>query len=304
MSAVNRRLTALPAALTVLALCAGHAVADGGGAAAGAPSEDEAAAIAHDCGTEYDCVFRILPEVSHEYAAAVVSVGNGVLNCTNHPIKVDRTVTMTSSTTDNIAGEISGKAGIEGVIDNTTNASASATTNTKTEITHIDHTAPKDKGPNEDIANGSSQAASGTVTGAAQLKLSAKASYELAFKATYSHEWKRSVAESTVVTFLVKDGDELQFGVVNAMTRTIGELHVDALGKLIKNVVVDSPSTVNVNTVVAQTFAVPDKCLSIRPPGRSAAAGGGLVEVPPRPAGAVPDARYRLTADGTWAAFD
>ncbi|MFJ9691582.1 hypothetical protein [Kitasatospora sp. NPDC101183] len=288
------RRTALPVALAAVVLSAAPAVAET------APAVDEAAAIASKCGEEYGCSYRILPEVSREYAAAVLSVGNTAINCTNKPIDIERSVVLESSTTDNIAGQISGRVALEGTIDNTTDASASGSVSNKTEVTHIDHTAPSDKGPNADISNGGTFNAGGTVSGAAQLKLSAKASFELAFQATYSHEWKRSISETTQVKFTVRPGDELQFGVLNAMNRTVGELRVDAIGKLIKNVVVDSPSSVNVSTVVAQTYSAKDYCLSIRPPGR--ALPGGLVEAPPRAPGAVPTARYRLVG-GAWQAM-
>ncbi|MFB8062604.1 hypothetical protein ACFC6U_41415, partial [Kitasatospora purpeofusca] len=51
----------------------------------------------------------------------------------------------------------------------------------------------------------------------------------------------------------------------------------------------------------AQTFAVPDKCLSLRPPGRAVAA--GLVELAPERAESArraPDAVYERTTEGTW----
>ncbi|MGV9269581.1 hypothetical protein ACWDRR_33560 [Kitasatospora sp. NPDC003701] len=322
-------LTALTAAVTVLALGAGPATAQGGAAPApgaeavepvpgGAAPDEDAPALARSCGQEHDCSFRVLPALSREYTTAVLSVGNAAINCTNKPIDVYRTVVLESSTTDNIGGEISGKVGLEGVIDNTTDVSASATGSNKTEVTHTDHTAPTDKGPNADIANGATLAVGGTVTGAAQLKLSAKATFELAFKATYSHEWKRTSTETTQVKFTVKSGDELQFGVLNAMTRTVGELTVGGIGKLIKNVIVDSPSSVNVSTVVAQTFSARNHCLSLRPgftpapnptptpqpappPGNRGVAGGDLVEAAPRTDGARPVGQYRLAADGSWA---
>ncbi|WP_405008198.1 hypothetical protein OHV13_32585 [Kitasatospora purpeofusca] len=312
------RVTAvLPTVLAVLALGAGPAVADGpaaGGPAAGGPvpgdqapgTEEDAPAIAHRCGQDYDCSFRVLPGLGREFTSAVASVGNTAINCTNRPIDIYRTVVLESSTTDNIAGEISGRAALEGTIDNTTDVSGSVSGSNKTEITHTDITAPSDKGPNAEISNGATVAVSGTATGAAQLKLSAKASFELAFKATYSHEWKRTSTETTQVKFTVKAGDELQFGMVNAMTRTVGELTVGGIGKLIKNIIVDSPSSVNVSTVVAQTFSARDRCLSLRPPGRSMGSplGDGLVEAAPRTDGAPATGRYRLTDGGVWAPLD
>ncbi|WP_051742691.1 hypothetical protein [Kitasatospora sp. MBT66] len=313
----TRATAVLPAVLAVLALGTGPVVADGtsaGGPAAGGPAgggpapdgEEDAPAIAHRCGQDYDCSFRILPGLGREFTSAIASVGNTAINCTNRPIDIYRTVVLQSSTTDNIAGEISGRAALEGTIDNTTGVAGSVSGSNKTQITHTDITAPSDKGPNAEISNGPTVAVSGTATAAAQLKLSAKASFELAFKATYSHEWKRTSTETTQVKFTVKAGDELQFGMVNAMTRTVGELTVGGIGKLIKNIVVDSPSSVNVSTVVAQTFSARDTCLSLRPPGRSldGPVGDGLVEAPPRTDGAPPSGRYRLTAGGSWVPLD
>ncbi|MFG2818713.1 hypothetical protein ACGFX4_04715 [Kitasatospora sp. NPDC048365] len=300
-------LAVTPTVMAVLALGAAPALAEDatsapGSAVAPSPSaEDDAPAIAHKCGQEYDCSFRIIPGLTREITSAVASVGNAVINCTNKPIDIVRTVVLESSTTDNIAGEISGRAALEGTIDNTTDVSGSVSGSNKTEVTHTDITAPSDKGPNSETTNGGSISVGGSATGAAQLKLSAKASFELAFKATYSHEWKRTSTETTQVKFTVKSGDELQFGTMNAMTRTVGELTVGGIGKLIKNIIVDSPSTVNVSTVVAQTFSATGRCLSLRPGGR--ALGGGLIEAAPRADGTAPTGRYRLDAGDAWTAL-
>ncbi|MGA5817676.1 hypothetical protein ACPC54_07430 [Kitasatospora sp. NPDC094028] len=306
---MKRQLWVLSAALTALALGAGQSVA-----AESVPDEPpqaqafdgdtplpDAPALAHGCGQDYGCSFRVLPGLSRQFTTGVVSVGNAAINCTNKPISVERTVVLQSSTKDNISGEISGSATITGTIDNTTTVGGSIAGSNKTDVSHTDITAPKDKGPNSEVSNGGSVTVSGSVTGSAALKLSAQASFQSAFKATWSHEWQQVVTETTQVKFTVKAGDELQFGALNAMTRTVGELSVDGAAKLIKNVVVDSPSTANVSTVVAQTFSATDKCLSMRPPGRSLPA--GLIEAPPRTDGARPVEQYRLTPGGSWAAL-
>ncbi|MFI5527332.1 hypothetical protein ACIA8O_02135 [Kitasatospora sp. NPDC051853] len=269
----------------------------------GATALPDAAAVARGCGGEYGCSFRVNPAGSREFTTAVMSLGNAAINCTNKAIDVHRTVILESTTTDNISGEISGTATLEGTIDNTTTVAGSVGVSNKNEMTHTDHTAPKDKGPNSEITSGATLAAGGSVGASGQVKLSAKATFSLAFKATYSKEWRRTNTETTQVKFTVRPGDELQFGVLNAMTRTVGELSVDGTGKLIKNVTVDSPSSVNVSTLVAQTFTSPDRCLTLRPPGR-ALAEGSLEELPPRTDGSRPDARYRLTADGAWVPLD
>ncbi|MFJ4184582.1 hypothetical protein [Kitasatospora sp. NPDC089509] len=320
---VPRRSLVLSAALAALLTSVGPvALADDGADAQGVAqafdgdtSLPDAPGVARGCGRDYGCSFRILPGLTKERTTAVVSAGNAVINCTNKPMTVQRTVALESSTTDNIAGEISGSATLEGTVDNTTKVEGSAGVSNTTDVTHTDHGPQADKGPTTDTVNGAAVNVGGTVSGSAELKLSARASFELAFKAAYSHTWKRSVSETTQVKFTVKSGDELQFGVLNAMTRTVGELSVDGTGKLVKNIVVDSPSTVNVSTVVAQTFSALNYCLTVRPgftpapsptpgPGNRAAAGGaegGLVEVPPGHGGDRPTARYRLTPERTWA---
>ncbi|MGW4649567.1 hypothetical protein [Kitasatospora sp. NPDC004289] len=297
-------------ALAVLTAAPWPAAAEGAGieemAAAeafeGATPLPDAAAVARGCGGEYGCSFRILPAGSREFTTAVMSLGNAAINCTNKPIDVHRTVILESTTTDNVSGEISGTATLEGTVDNTTTVAGSVGVSNKNEITHTDHTAPKDKGPNSEITSGATLAAGGSVGASGQVKLSAKATFSMAFKATYSKEWRRTNTETTQVKFTVRPGDELQFGVLNAMTRTVGELSVDGTGKLIKNVTVDSPSSVNVSTLVAQTFTSPDRCLTLRPPGR--ALPDQVLDLAPRTDGTRPDARYRLTADGAWAPQD
>lgn len=306
----TRAARTLPAALIAVALCTGQAFA-----AEPAPDDQpqaqafdgdtplpDAPALAHGCGQDYGCSFRVIPGLSRELTTGVVSVGNAAINCTNKPITVERTVVLENSTKDNISGEISGSVTLTGTIDNTTTVGGSIAGSNTTTVNHTDHTPPKDKGPNSEISNGGSVNVSGNVAGSAALKLSAQASFQSAFKATWSHEWRQVVTETTQVRFTVKSGDELQFGTLNAMTRTVGELSVDGAAKLIKNVIVDSPSTVNVSTVVAQTFSATDKCLSMRPPGRSLPS--EPIEAPPRTDGARPVEQYRLTPEGSWVALD
>ncbi|MFE1319781.1 hypothetical protein [Kitasatospora phosalacinea] len=262
-----------------------------------------AAAVAHGCGREYGCSFRIIPGLSLERTAAVVSVGNTVINCTNKPIDVYRTVVLESSTTDNLAGEISGSATIEGTIDNTTDVSGKVDGSNKTEFSHTDKTSPTDKGPNTETTNGGSTTVSGSATAAGQLKLSATAAFQLAFKAAYSHEWKRTNTETTQVKFKVRTGQELQFGMLSAMTRTVGVMSVDGTGTTVKNILVTSPSSSNVSTVVAQTFNAKDYCLTLQPK-RSLPEGEGVYEGTPHPAGQRPLAQYRLTDGQEWTRTD
>ncbi|AUG75837.1 hypothetical protein CFP65_0916 [Kitasatospora sp. MMS16-BH015] len=250
--------------------------------------------VTKECAKAGACSFRLYDRKPREFTSGVLSVGNAAINCTNGEMEVDRTVTFVTSSTDNIGGEISGKAAIEGGVDTTVTVSASGTLKPGMDNSITQFGPNKDKGPSTGDTVKNSFEAPVTVTGSNALHLGVKASYESAFKASFSKTWQVQTTESTRVVFKVKANDEVQFGVANASSRTVGELLVNGLGKLIKNVAVDSPSTVNASSVVAQTFSAKDKCLSLR------AVPSGLVETAPMPAGRVPDAVYVRTALGTW----
>ncbi|MEE1828533.1 hypothetical protein PUR61_41160 [Streptomyces sp. BE20] len=245
------------------------------------------------------CSFRMYDRAPREYTAAVLSVGNAAINCTDSDMEIDRTVTFVTSSTDNIGGEISGSAALEGGVDTTVTASGTATVKPGATNSVNQNGPNKDKGPYTEDKVQNTFEAPVTVAGSNALHLGAKATFASAFKASFSREWQVQTTESTRVAFTVSPGDEIQFGVLNAMSRTAGELKVNDTGKLIKNVTVDSPSTVNVSSVVAQTFSNPDKCLSLRPSG-SRSGGVGLVETEPVSPGRVPDAVHVRTAEGTW----
>ncbi|MFE3505608.1 hypothetical protein [Kitasatospora sp. NPDC059160] len=268
-----------------------------------------AAEVTRLCDKPSACSFRMYDRAPREFMGAVLSVGNAAINCTDSDMEIDRTVTFVTSSTDNVSGEISGTATLEGGVDTT--VTAAATGNVKPGMTNsVNQIGPnKDKGPYTEDKVQNTVEFPVTVGGSNALHLGAKATFALAFKASFSREWQVQSTESTRVVFTVSPGDEIQFGVLNATARTVGELAVNGTGKLIKNVTVDSPSTVNVSSVVAQTFARPDKCLSLRPssgsggnpgPGGRRSAGGGLIETAPERLGRVPDAVYVRTAQGTW----
>ncbi|MEV4558154.1 hypothetical protein AB0K51_14340 [Kitasatospora sp. NPDC049285] len=245
------------------------------------------------------CSFRMYDRLPREFTSGVVSLGNAAINCTNGEMLVERTVTFVTSSTDNIGGEISGKATLEGGVDTTVTVSASGTVKPGTENSVTQYGPNKDKGPSTEDTGKNSAEFPVTVEGSNALHLGAKASFESAFKASFSHTWQSQTTESTKVSFRVKSGDEVQFGVANASARTVGELLVNGLSKLIKNVTVDSPSTVNSSSIVAQTFSNKDKCLSLRSvPTRALDA--GPVELPPERFGRAPDAVHVRTAQGTW----
>ncbi|MER8186922.1 hypothetical protein [Kitasatospora sp. NPDC094015] len=267
----------------------------------GADRPASAAEVAGLCAQEGACSFRMYDPAPREFVSGVLSVGNAAINCTSGTMEIDRTVTFVTSSTDNIGGAISGRAALEGGVDTTVTVagSASATPGVVNSVTQFGPN--KDKGPfTEDQVKNTAEA-TGTVSGSNALHLGAKATFESAFQASYSRQWQAVSTESTRVVFTVSPGDEIQFGMVNATSRTAGELKVNGTDKLIKDITVDSPSTVTASSIVAQTFAVPDKCLSLRPPGRSAAT--GLIDLPAdraESARRAPDAVLVRSARGTW----
>ncbi|MFE0463632.1 hypothetical protein ACFW1A_30710 [Kitasatospora sp. NPDC058965] len=245
------------------------------------------------CTKASSCSFRMYDRVPREFTSGVVSLGNAAINCTNGDMDVTRTVTFVTSSTDNISGAISGKATLSGGVDTTVTVSANGSITPGTTNSVTQYGANKDKGPTTEDATTNASTTPVTVAGSNATHLGVQATFESAFKASFSRSWQAQTTESTRVAFKVKSNDEVQFGVANASSRTVGELIVNGLSKLIKNVTVDSPSTVNASSIVAQTFSNKDKCLSLR-------SLPGLVEAPPEGSGRVPDAVYVLTPQGTW----
>ncbi|MCE0445158.1 hypothetical protein LT493_08910 [Streptomyces tricolor] len=218
---------------------------------------------------------------------------------------------LDTTSTDNIGGEISGSGTIEGTAwtDNEVSGSAtgevqaqqtlqnstkgSATKENTSKSSQTNHSAPKDKGPNQDTTSEATSKVSSTVedtvTGTAQMTekgsttgafkrslihLALRGAFTAAFKGTWNHTWSMTNTETTEVTFTLKSNDEIQFGALNSMSRIVGDLHVDGTGKLVKDIAVDGPSTTNSSTVVAQTYSNPDKCQTLRPSGATAKAAG------------------------------
>ncbi|MFF4343267.1 hypothetical protein ACFY00_25470 [Kitasatospora sp. NPDC001540] len=255
--------------------------------------------VASQCDQPGACTFRITDRIVGLFGSAVASVGNAAINCTGEDLEIDRSLTVASSSTDNISGSISGKATVTGSIDTTVTASAQGSQSTSTTNSTVQYGPNKDKGPTTQDKFQDTTDSTGTVAGSNALHLGAKASFELAFQASYAKQWQATVKETTRVVFTVSSNDEIQFGAINAVTRVVGILSVNHTGRFIKNVVVDSPSVATSSSIVAQTFSRPDVCLSLRPPGR-ALPQPGLVEVAPEPPGRVPDAVHARTAEGTW----
>ncbi|MEU5162778.1 hypothetical protein AB0G74_24655 [Streptomyces sp. NPDC020875] len=319
-----RRTAVVVPAFSALALAlappAGAAAGPGGDGGSDPGAMPKAGAFAGDralksvsevtrlCGLRdrHTCSFRLDPKRAREYTSAVYSVANGAINCTNEPMTVKRTVTLESSSTDNIGGEVSGSGTVEGEVATDNEVSGSGTGTVQAQQTHeesdkasetkegtgkistTNHTAPKDKGPNQETTvegeaktsvtaehtttntDQMTETGSTTVASRSNIHLALKGAFTAAFKGTWNRTWSMTNTETTEVTFTIKANDELQFGALNAMTRTVGDLVVDGTDKLVRNVAVDGPSTVNSSTVVAQTFTNPDKCQSLRPSGAQA----------------------------------
>lgn len=254
------------------------------------------------CGSKRSaCSFRIDPARDREYATAVKSLGNSVVNCTTDEMTVDRTVTLRTSSSDNIGGEISGKVTAEGSV----TASGEVTTNLSNENSSSNKTPNLKDGPTSENGTKLNVSGGAKVSGS----MSAKLAFEAAFKATYQKSWTIENSESTVYRTKVKPYDMLVFGASAAMKRVVGTLVADN-GQTVSDVAVDSPSMVNNSTFVAQTYAVPDKlCGRKRPTGNTAGDGDNspslrAVSPPPHPAGAAvppgvrPKEEARLPADG------
>ncbi|MEV5974524.1 hypothetical protein [Streptomyces sp. NPDC051921] len=208
------------------------------------------------------CRFVIDPKNGREFSTAVRSLGNAVVNCTVSDMSVDRTVTLRTSSTDNIGGEISGKITAEGTV----SASGEVNTNLVNDITSENKTPNLKDGPTSTNGTKTSVAVGGKVAGS----MSAKLAFEAAFKATYSKSWTVDNTETTTYKTTVKPYDMLVFGASAAMRRVVGSL-VTSTGAQVSGIAVDSPSMVNSSTFVAQTYAVPDQlCGRKRPPQNTA----------------------------------
>ncbi|MGW4055685.1 hypothetical protein ACWENA_33190 [Streptomyces sp. NPDC004779] len=270
----------LAASLTPTALASPAPVEEGPGeipvpralTADGRPAK--VADVLEYCGTGRSaCTFAIDPKQDREYATAVKSLGNAVVNCTTSDMSVDRTVALRTSSTDNIGGEISGKVTAEGTV----SASGEVTTNLSNDITSENKTPNLKDGPTS--TNGTKT----TVAGGAKVagSMSAKLAFEAAFKATYSKSWTIENTETTTYKTTVKPYDMLVFGASAAMRRVVGSLVADT-GQRIIGIRVDSPSMVNTSSFVAQTYAVPDKlCGRKRPAQDTAPDGDNTTPAPP-----------------------
>ncbi|RCG29942.1 hypothetical protein DQ384_17415 [Sphaerisporangium album] len=232
------------------------------------------------------CRFAIDAAASGEYYSAVKSLGNAVINCTLDEIKVTRQVTLRTSSSDNLGGEITGKISAEGTI----NGSGELSAGVNAEGSGSFDTPNKQQGPSATVGAKAGANGSGKITGS----LGVKGAFEGAFRLQYQRTWTTEQTESTSYDVTVRSGDVLTFGASSAMQRIAGTLTVGGLK--VRNVAVDGPSSVNTSTFVADTFTAPGgTCQRLRPQGRTAAddtpkrlarGTGGLTELPAVPPGA------------------
>ncbi|MFE5084458.1 hypothetical protein [Streptomyces mirabilis] len=194
-----------------------------------------------------------------QFFSAVKSFGNSVINCTKSDINVDRRVDLETGSQDNILGEITGSVALEGQVQ--VSGEVSAGVSGEGGITF--KTPNMKEGPmSEMTAKGGAQG-SGKIGGS----LSAKAAFQMAFKAQYQHVWTAKQTESTTYRMTVKPGDALVFGASAAMQRIQGTLTTNQ-GQAVHNVTVDSPSTVNSSSFIATTITAPgNTCDRLRPSG-------------------------------------
>ncbi|MBW5422582.1 hypothetical protein GKQ77_13570 [Streptomyces sp. BG9H] len=213
------------------------------------------------------CVFEL--KEKKEYNTAVVSVGNAVENCTDDPIIVTKEAELTSSSTDNIGGEISGTALFEGTINNTASVTmddtvqmtGSATKQNATESTHQTWSPHSSKAQSSSTSKASSQY-SATATGqntahvgvTDSVLVGARASFTAAFRATFSKSWTKTATETMTHKFEVRPGRTLQFGAAFAMATITGDMVNKENGKKLENFSMHTPSTANSSRLIAQAF--------------------------------------------------
>ncbi|MCM2389650.1 hypothetical protein [Streptomyces albipurpureus] len=229
-----------------------------------------------------NCGFRVTAGPA-EYLTAVTNVGSAIINCTNEDMAVEREVTLTSSITDNIEGEISGTATIEGHVDNQTEVTVSGElkqtvtqqtteklsntstgsqevageakgTNTNTSSNTF-HTAPKDTGPNNESTTSSEAATevTNTVTNKAENSVTKEAENQLTntTEATGTvqarDQLEVGVRAAFEAAFRLTAGTELATGTSEKMTYKTTLKPKDILTFSSQNAMVRTTGTLNVN---------------------------------------------------------
>ncbi|MFH8562068.1 hypothetical protein [Streptomyces sp. NPDC017988] len=198
-----------------------------------------------------------------QFFSTVKSLGNAVINCTKNDITVDRTIQMETGSQDNLGGEITGSIAVQGHI----NVSGEVSAGVNGEGHATAKTPNLKEGPNAEVGAKAGANAGGKV--GSQMGL--QASFSAAFKAHYAKTWTTKHTETTKYQMTVKRGDILVFGASAAMERISGTLTTNR-GELVREVIVDGPSTVNSSSFIARTNTAPgDTCDRLRPAGSTAA---------------------------------
>ncbi|WP_141753620.1 hypothetical protein [Streptomyces agglomeratus] len=220
--------------------------------------------VRYCAGTPGGCNFKMAAAAQpQQFFSTVKSLGNAVINCTKNDITVDRTVQLQTGSQDNLGGEITGSAAVQGHI----NASGEVSAGVNGEGHATAKTPNLKDGPNAEVGAKGGVNAGGKV--GAQVGL--QASFSAAFKAHYAKTWTTTHTESTKYQMTVKRGDVLVFGASAAMERISGTLRTNT-GQSVTNVIVDGPSTVNSSSFIARTNTAPgDTCDRLRPAGSTAA---------------------------------
>ncbi|QHC23982.1 hypothetical protein [Streptomyces sp. GS7] len=203
------------------------------------------------------CNFKMTRALPFQFTSVVKSLGNAVINCTNKPITVERTVQLQTGSQDNLGGEITGSIALEGNIN--VSGEVSAGVNGEGNVTA--KTPDMSNGPMAEAGAKAGANASGKLGG----QLGLKATFSGAFKAHYQRTWTTTHTESTMYRMEVKSGDTLVFAANAAMERIFGVLTTNN-GQRITNVIVDAPSSVNSSSFIARTDTTPGgTCNQLRP---------------------------------------
>ncbi|MER7988273.1 hypothetical protein ABTY53_22205 [Streptomyces noursei] len=194
------------------------------------------------------CNFKMTRAFPLQFRSVVKSLGNAVVNCTNHGMTVDRTVELKTSSQDNLGGEITGSIALEGTI----NASGEVSAGVNGEGSVNAKTPNMKEGPMSEAGAKVGANASGKVGGSVGLK----AAFSGAFKAQYQRSWTTTHTESTKYHMEVDGGDSLVFEGNASMERISGILSTNN-GQRITNVIVDAPSSINTSSFMARTVRTP-----------------------------------------------
>ncbi|WP_432066197.1 hypothetical protein [Streptomyces sp. C10-9-1] len=281
---LTTQLTAASLALTALAAHPAHAAPPGSQPVAKAFRDGRAIPVQDALGAcrGGNCSFRVTGGPV-EYLAAVTNVGSAVINCTNEDIDVQRTVTLTTTTTDNIEGQISGRSTIEGSVENQAEVTVTAekkesvtqtttekTSKTSTDTTEVNstltgtqtntnsntfHGAPKDEGPNTETTTSSESQtqAQNSVTNTAQNSVAKEAENQpsTTTEATGTVQARDQltvgVRAAFEAAFQLTAGTSLEMGSTETMSYTTTLKPKDILTFSAQNAMVRTNGTLNVN---------------------------------------------------------